>query len=138
MAKAATKSGKHKTAQPALWKTSPDEHDYPAAYDYLSLLFPDKTTRTIVKRLRTADVVHRKAKDLLRASGLHLLSSDSEHVSKDMQKVTSGILLSPVLLVRGDLGCGRMLLVADGYHRICASEHFSENFDIPCKIADVP
>jgi len=121
-----------------LWKTSPDEHDYPAAYDYLSLLFAEKTTSTIVKRLRAAPIVHRKPKDLLRASGLHLLSSDSEHVSKDMNKVTAGILLSPVLLVRGDLSCGRVLLVADGYHRICASEHFSENFDIPCKIADVP
>jgi hypothetical protein len=138
MAKAATKPAKHKTAKPTLWKTSPDEHDYPAAYDYISLLFPEKTTQTIVKRLRQAEIVHRKPKDLLRASGLHLLSSDSEHVSKDMDKVTDGKLLSPVLLVRGDLGCGRMLLVADGYHRICASEHFSENFDIPCKIADVP
>ncbi len=138
MAKAATKSAKHKPESAQLWKTSPDEHDYPAAYDYLSLLFPEKTTRTIVQRLRRAPIVHRKAKDLLRASELHLLSSDSEHVSKDMQKVTNAILLSPVLLVRGDLGCGRVLLVADGYHRICASEHFSENFDIPCKIADVP
>ncbi|MFL5845188.1 MAG: hypothetical protein ACJ762_10880 [Solirubrobacteraceae bacterium] len=138
MAKAATKTAKHKPKKPTLWKTSPDEHDYPAAYDYLSLLFPEKTTRVIVNRLRTAEIVHRKAKDLLRASGLHLLSSDSEHVSKDMNKVTNGILLSPVLLVRGDLGCSRMLLVADGYHRICASEHFSENWDIPCKIADVP
>jgi hypothetical protein len=137
MAKAETKLPKEKHQTKSLWKTSPDEHDYPAAYDYLSLLFNDKTTKTIVKRLRLAPIVHRKAKDLLRASGLHLLSSDSEHVSKDMQKVTNGTLLSPVLLVRGDLGCGRMLLVADGYHRICASEHFSENFDIPCKIADV-
>jgi hypothetical protein len=134
MAKTETK----RKGEKSLWKTSPDEHDYPAAYDYLSLLFVEKTTRTIVKRLRAAPIVHRKPKDLLRASGLHLLSSDSEHVSKDMNKVTAGILLSPVLLVRGDLSCGRVLLVADGYHRICASEHFSENFDIPCKIADVP
>jgi len=133
MAKTATKTAKTKS----LWKTSPDEHDYPAAYDYLTLLFPEKTARTIVKRLRKAPIVHRKAKDLLRASGLHLLSSDSEHVSKDMQKVTGGILLSPVLLVRGGPEISRTLLVADGYHRICASEHFSENFDIPCKIADV-
>ena len=136
MAKAATKSGKAKSQARSLWKTSPDEHDYPAAFDYLTLLFPEKTARVIVKRLRKAPIVHRKAKDLLRASGLHLLSSDNEHVSKDMQKVTGGILLSPVLLVRGGPEIARVLLVADGYHRICASEHFSENFDIPCKIAD--
>ena len=138
MAKAETKESKPKTQKKSLWKTSPDEHDYPAAYDYLSLLFPENTTRIIEKRLRKAPIVHRKAKDLLRASGLHLLSSDNEHVAKDMRKVTNGILLSPVLLVRGDLGCARVLLVADGYHRVCASEHFDENFDIPCKIADVP
>ena len=136
MAKTETKPAKAK--KKSLWKTSPDEHDYPAAYDYLSLLFPEKTTQTIVRRLRRSEIVHRKAKDLLRASGLHLLSSDNEHVSKDMRKVTNGVLLSPVLLVRGNLGCGRVLLVADGYHRVCASEHFDENFDIPCKIADVP
>ena len=69
-----------------------------------------------------------KGTDTDRGDDLHLVHG----------KVTNGILLSPVLLVRGDLGCSRMLLVADGYHRICASEHFSENFDIPCKIADVP
>src|SRR5437764_779148 len=50
MAKTETKPAKAK--KKSLWKTSPDEHDYPAAYDYLSLLFPEKTTRTIVRRLR--------------------------------------------------------------------------------------
>jgi hypothetical protein len=29
------------------------------------------------------------------------------------------------------------LIVADGYHRICASYHLDENTDIPCRIADL-
>jgi hypothetical protein len=29
-------------------------------------------------------------------------------------------------------------VVADGYHRICASYYLDENTDIPCKIADLP
>jgi hypothetical protein len=42
-----------------------------------------------------------------------------------------------VLLVRGRLGAGVPLTVADGYHRICASYHLDENAPIPCRIADL-
>ena len=122
----------------SLWKLEPDEHDYPAAYDYLTLLLNEKIARTVVARMRKAPPVHRKAKDILRASDLHLLTSDNEHVAKDMKKVESGTLLSPVLLLRGGLDSARPLIVADGYHRICASHHLDENLDIPCRIADIP
>ena len=120
-----------------LWKDQPDEHDYPAAYDYLTLLVPEKTATKVVAGLRKAPISHRKAKDILRASELHLLSPDSEHVAKDIKKVEMGTLLSPVLLVRS-VGATRPLIVADGYHRVCASHHLDENLDIPCRIADVP
>jgi len=36
-----------------------------------------------------------------------------------------------VLLVRG-----QPLLVADGYHRVCASYHLDENADIPSRVVD--
>jgi hypothetical protein len=29
------------------------------------------------------------------------------------------------------------LIVADGYHRICASYHLDEDADIPCRITDL-
>jgi hypothetical protein len=128
---------KKKQQQHSLWKVEPDEHDYPAAYDYLTLLVPEKQAKTVVLRLRKAPISHRKAKDILRASDLHLLSPDSEHVAKDIKKVEMGTLLSPVLLVRS-VGATRPLIVADGYHRVCASHHLDENLDIPCRIADVP
>jgi len=121
-----------------LWKVEPDEHDYPAAYDYLSLLITERQAKAVVTGLRKAPISHRKAKDILRASDLHLLSPDSEHVAKDMKKVEMGTLLSPVLLVRGGLSSARPLIVADGYHRVCASHHLDENLDIPCRIADIP
>ena len=121
-----------------LWKVEPDEHDYPAAYDYLTLLITERQAKAVVTGLRKAPISHRKAKDILRASDLHLLSPDSEHVAKDMKKVEMGTLLSPVLLVRGGLSSARPLIVADGYHRVCASHHLDENLDIPCRIADVP
>ena len=120
------------------WKKEPEEHDYPAACDYLSLLLDDETAAAVVDEMRSAPLVHRKAKDLLRASGLALLGEDNEHVAKDLAKVRDGEKLSPVLLVRGDLAVLRPLIVADGYHRICASYHLDENTDIPCRTAGLP
>jgi hypothetical protein len=119
------------------WKNEPEEHDFPAAADYLSLVLPDATANRLVAALRQADTLHRKAKDLLRASGLPLLRTDNEHVAADLRKVEHGKLLSPVLLVRGELASGVPLTVADGYHRICASHHLDENADIPCRMVDL-
>jgi hypothetical protein len=84
-----------------------------------------------------APVVHRKAKDLLRASRLPVLAPDNFHVARDLNKVAEGTLLSPALLVRGILRTDSPLIVADGYHRICASYHLDEDADIPCRIADL-
>jgi hypothetical protein len=119
------------------WKERPDEHDYPAAEEYLSLVTSPAAAKRLARRLRVAPIVHRKAKDLLRASGLPLLAPDNFHVAKDLKKVTAGRLLSPVLLVRGMLRTQIPLIVADGYHRICASYHLDEDADIPCRIADL-
>ena len=119
------------------WKMEPEDHDFPAAADYLSLVIPESTAATVVDALRRAQTDHRKAKDLLRASALPLLPSDNPHVADDLKKVHAGKLLSPVLLVRGEIATGVPLTVADGYHRICASYHLDENADIPCRIVDL-
>jgi hypothetical protein len=119
------------------WKSQPEEHDYPAAADYLQLLLRPSAAQGLVEALRSAETVRRKAKDLLRASGLPILPADNVHVAGDLKKVERGEKLSPVLLVRGVLGGGVPLTVADGYHRICASHHLDENADIPCRLADL-
>jgi hypothetical protein len=134
---AKTMKAKKSSAGNGLWKTEPEEHDYPAAYDYLTLMISEKQARGVVSQLRKAPISHRKAKDILRASSLQLLSSDNSHVAKDMRKVETGTLLSPVLLMRAGINAARPLVVADGYHRICASHHLDENLDIPCRIADL-
>jgi hypothetical protein len=120
------------------WKNEPDDHDYPAAADYLSLLMAPERVQTAVAALQKVSLTHRKAKDLLRASRLELLPADNEHVASDLDKVRRGNLLSPVLVLRGDAVRDLPLTVADGYHRICASYHIDENADIPCRIADFP
>jgi hypothetical protein len=113
------------------WKNEPDEHDYPAAGNYLALIAPSNVVTHLVDSLREADIIHQKAKDILRASGLRLLDVDNPHVASDLKKIRKGIELSPVLLVRGDLASERALQIADGYHRVCASYHVDENTDIP-------
>jgi hypothetical protein len=120
------------------WKDEPDEHDYPAAHDYLTLVLEESAASAAVAALRAAPLERRKAKDLLRASRLDLLPVDNVHVAKDLKKVREGDQLSPVLLVRGRAGDGVALIVADGYHRVCASHHLDEDADIPCRLADLP
>ena len=120
------------------WQDEPEEHDFPAAADYLSLVVRDDVVDSVVEALRSAETVHRKAKDLLRASRLALLSSDNVHVKKDLEKVADGKRLSPVLVVRGRGDKGVPLTVADGYHRICASHHLDEDADVPCRLVAWP
>ncbi len=69
------------------WKDQPDDHDYPAAADYLSLLVSPAAAKQLAARLRRAPIIHRKAKDLLRASRLPVLTDDNPHVANDLKKV---------------------------------------------------
>jgi hypothetical protein len=117
-----------------LWGDEPDEHDYPAAADYLALLATAAQVSEIVAALKQAPVVHKKAKDLLRASQLALLPEDNPHVGRDLKKIKKGQRLSPILAVRGDLNTGVAMQIADGYHRVCASYYTDENTDIPVRI----
>ena len=120
------------------WKDEPDDHDYPAANDYLTLVLGEAQAARIVESLREAPLIRRRAKDLLRASGLTLLPAGNPHVAADLRKVKKGRRLSPVLLVRGSIAKSLPLVVADGYHRICASYLIDENAEIPCRIVGLP
>jgi hypothetical protein len=130
------KRGMARKGRPEHWKLEPDDHDYPAAVSYLSLLVPPAAAEDVVSRLRGAEIQHFKAKDLIRASRSELLAKDNVHVAADLRKVKRGQALSPVLLVRGQLLQRVSLVIADGYHRICASHALDENADIPCRLVD--
>lgn len=114
------------------WLSEVEEHDYPAADAYLRLLYADEKVRSMVQRLRDAAVTQFKAKDIFRASQLALLGVSNTHVQKDGQKIGAGTPLSPLLLVR-DEAHGRVV-IADGYHRLCAVYAVDEDALIPCKI----
>jgi hypothetical protein len=115
------------------WLGEPEEHDYPAALSYLSLLCEEQSAAAHVNRLKSAPISAFKAKDIFRASGLSLLGISNAHVEKDRKKIESGRELSPLLLVR-DPANGKVI-IADGYHRLCAVYSYDEDAVIPCKIA---
>jgi hypothetical protein len=117
------------------WLEKPEDHDFPAAGDYLALLADSNTVKEVTDSLQRGTVVYKKAKDLLRAARLSLLPEDNPHVAADLSKIKKGTPLSPILAVRGDLATGVALQIADGYHRVCASYYTDENTDIPVVIA---
>ena len=114
------------------WRFDVQAHDYPAAESYLGLLYSEDQVRRLMKRLKRAPVVEFKAKDIFRASRLSLLGLSNSHVAKDQRKIQKGQALSPLLLVR-DEAAGKVV-IADGYHRLCAVYGFDEDALIPCKI----
>ncbi len=114
------------------WFSKPQEEDYEAAKSYLSLLFDEQTASNYCDSLKQPPTVEFEAKDLFRASELPLLGTNNSHVKKDQKRIMAEKKLSVLLLVRGRNG-GK-LLIADGYHRLCAVYAFDENASIPCRL----
>ena len=116
------------------WLAEPEEHDYPAAVSYLSLIYNEDAANACVAKLKAVAISKFKAKDIFRATGLSLLGVSNSHVRKDQKKIETGKALSPLLLVRD--GKRSKVIIADGYHRLCALYSFDEDALIPCKIVD--
>ena len=114
------------------WMAEAEENNFPAAESYLSLIYSEKRAARMVAKLRAADIVKFKAKDIFRASRLSLVGVSNLHVERDKKKIQAGTSLSPLLLVR-DESNGKVV-VADGYHRLCAVYAFDEDAWIDCKI----
>ena len=114
------------------WLTKPEDHDYTAAASYLSLMYVPPVVARYVARLKSARITEFKAKDIFRAAGLPLLGVSNVHVERDLRKIRTGQKMSPLLLLR-DSPRGRVI-IADGYHRLCAVYSCDEDAVIPCKI----
>jgi len=114
------------------WLPKPEDHNYPAAKSYLSLIFNETDANRMSKSLKNVPIIEFKAKDIFRASKLSLLGISNLHVNKNIKKIKAGNKISPILLVR-DSKSGNVV-IADGYHRMCAVYHFNEDALIPCQI----
>jgi disulfide oxidoreductase YuzD len=114
------------------WHDKPQKHDYPAAGSYLSLSMDQQAAKSAAEEMKNAEMTEFAAKDIFRASGLSLLGVSNSHVEKDRAQIARDEKLSPLLLYR-DKANGK-LIIADGYHRLCAVYKFDEDAMIPCKI----
>ena len=123
-------SAKSKTS--IRWRKQPDDHNYQAATSYLTLLHSRVKAGRLVAALRRAPLTEFMAKDIFRASQLSLLGISNSQVERDLEKIRDGGKLSPLLLVR-DEAHGKVV-IADGYHRLCAVYSLDEDAWIPCKI----
>ena len=114
------------------WQSEPQKQDYPAAAAYLSLTMGPQAAKNVAKKLDRAEMSEFAAKDIFRASMLSLLGVSNSHVEKDRTRIIRHERLSPLLLFRDERN-GK-LVIADGYHRLCAVYTFDEDAMIPCKI----
>ena len=119
------------------WKSSPKDKDYQGVRDFLTLLCSESAADKLIERLVEADPIERAGKDLLRAAELPLLSEEDPHVSEDLKDIRKGKALAPVLLIRGDLKKAHSLVIADGYHRVCASYIVDEGSPILCRLVEL-
>jgi hypothetical protein len=116
----------------ARWLPAPKAGDLPGAESFLSLLSSDATARRHADRLRKARRKDYRAKDVLRASGLPVLGAADPDVARNRSMIRRGLALSPLLLVR-DSKSGRVV-IADGYHRLCAAYSFDRDALVSCRI----
>jgi hypothetical protein len=121
-----------KTKYKLEWLREPEEHDYTAALSYLRLLYDKKTAKARVKALKRVAMSEFKSKDIFRASNLPLLAVNNGHVKRDQLKIERRQRISPLLLVQDSTN--EKVVIADGYHRLCAVYSFDEDAVIPCKI----
>ena len=117
-----------------VWKHKSEPEDYEGALNFLTLIFPEVKSKNLLSALHKAKNINRAAKDLLRAAKLPLLPRDEPHVDEDLKRIHKGKPLAPVLLIRGDMSKGIPLIVADGYHRICAICYYDESAPIPSRL----
>jgi hypothetical protein len=112
------------------WLADVADHDYDAAFNYLSLKFDEKRATASVARMKKAKLTSRRANDILRATGLPALPLTDPGVKKDLLKLLSGEKLSPVLVFDQQPGAD----IADGYHRVSLAYNIDPFISVPLRI----
>jgi hypothetical protein len=115
---------------PIAWLKDVAEHDYEAAYNYLTLKFDDKSASEKVDRIKKGQLTSRRANDILRATGLPPLPLTDPGVQRDLLKVLNGEKLSPVLVSDQKPGAD----IADGYHRVSLAYNVDPFMTVPLRL----
>jgi hypothetical protein len=114
------------------WLADPEDGDYPAAGSYLSLLYDEPAAASIWSGYGKRQCRNSRRKTFSVHRVCLCWVSVISHVQHDQKKVLAGKSLSPLLLVRAT--SNQEVIIADGYHRMCAVYSFDEDALIPCKI----
>jgi hypothetical protein len=115
---------------PIAWLKDVAEHDYDAAYSYLSLKFDEKRASEMVDRMKKGKLTSRRANDILRATGLSALPLTDPGVQRDLLKLLNGEKLSPVLVCDRKPGAD----IADGYHRVSLAYNVDPFMTVPLRL----
>ena len=114
------------------WLPEPADKDYDAAQSFLQLLYNSKKARRWAKELKAKEITEYTAKDIPRASGTPMSEVQAFDWSKQQKEINEGKPLSPILIVKQDNG--GHLIIADGFHRLCALFTNDQEVKVPCKI----
>lgn len=107
------------------WRKKPEDHDFEAAEEYLSLVLCEEHVLEAMRQLRDARHPKKyKAKEILRAAQLQPLPAADTGVVKKLGSLAKGKRLAPVLVVRRE---DAPLILADGYHRACTGYVLGKN-----------
>ena len=118
------------------WLHHAKDSNFEAALSYLTLACGEKMALMLVNKLKKETVKYFAAKDILRAAVLKALSSNIEHVRKNIEKMKNNDEIGPVMLCRFE---DKPLIIADGMHRISASWHLGEDNMVAALYAeDIP
>jgi hypothetical protein len=113
------------------WLDDVEDHDFDAAFSYLSLRWTDKAAEKMVTALRKADVTTRRPNDILRACDRNPLPIDDPGVRRDLGRLIEGKKLSPVLVMSHPIGAD----IADGFHRVSLAYNIDPFAPMPLRIA---
>jgi hypothetical protein len=118
------------TKSPMSWLSDVADHDYDAAFNYLSLKLGKKRATDAVDRMKKAKLTSRRANDILRATGLPALPLTDPGVKRDLLKLLGGEKLSPVLVCDQEPGQD----IADGYHRVSLAYNIDPFLMVPLRL----
>lgn len=112
------------------WVQTPDQADFEAARQFLSLLFQPNKAATLARYLEVeGKTVCYVPSMIAYAAGKEVLPRTNKAVSEHLLRVASHHALSPPMLVRGE-----PLLIVAGWERICASHYLDPLATVPCRI----
>ena len=114
------------------WQDDAPESDYQSAAHFLALLDNREHIDTLLADLRVAPIVEYKAIDLLRAAQLIVPKQDDLPTREQLRQIRDGEPIAPILLVRVE--ALKKVIVADGFHRICAAYRTDPDVMLHCKL----